>query len=406
MASTMLAFVFFYLAGCLSTIFAATMSIDSFTGPPTNNEINSFISYMKSIEPVTWENTTNMANEYAQGHSGEAIKAMGLMYEITGNKNILDRMLHFVDTLLSQRNDILAPPKGHRMAWTGTIAPIWPGNVDNPASAGAEQGDSVGHLAYCSRLILTKKDLWNMTVDDGDPFHHGTTYLERAKTYLAQANTTISQFLFAYLLNLTDKEHYFFTKASPYKTGESLPWNQQMMISYGLENAATAHQILGDDAALVKKYDEIVQANLQWFWSVVQRKTKNEKQIYNWGYSPDLPGGEDSNHGSLDIAGFWRAYVINRYNITDEMMTPFANTLLEVMTLPNSTYAGRVDGTTGEGHAASTKYIRAGYLFSAYFVPDHYTKIMAADLTPGGTTGSPDEFSRFEWVKYKRSSSN
>ena len=406
MTSTMLTLVVFYLASCVSTISAATMSIDSFSGPPTNNEINSFISYIKSIEPVTWLNTTNMANEYAQGHSGEAIKAMGLMYEITGNKNILDRMLHFVDTLLSQRNDILAPPKGHRMAWTGTIAPIWPGNTENPASAGAEQGDSVGHLAYCARLILTKKDLWNMTIDDGDPLHHGATYLDRAKTYLTQANTTASQFLFAYLLDLKDKEHYFFTKASPYKSGESLPWNQQMMISYGLENVAAAHEILSDDPALVKKYDEVVQANLQWFWSVVQRKTKNEKQIYDWGYSVSQPGSEDSNHGSLDIAGFCRAYIINRYNITKEMMIPFANTLVEVMTLPNSTYAGRVDGTSGEGHAASTKYIRSGYLCSAYFVPDHYLKIMAADLTPGGTTGSPDVFSRFEWVKYKRSSSN
>jgi hypothetical protein len=406
MTTTILALVFFYLTSCFSIISAATMSVDSFSGPPTTNEIKSFISYINSIEPVTWLNTTNMANEYAQGHSGEAIKAMGLMYEITGNKNILDRMLHFVDILLPQRNDILIPPKGHRIAWTGTIAPIWPGNVENPASAGAEQGDSVGHLAYCARLILTKKDLWNMTVDDGDRFHHRSTYLERAKTYLAQANTTISQFLFAYLLDLKDKEHYFFTKASPYKSGESLPWNQQMMISYGLENVAVAYQILGDDAVLVKKYDEIVQANLQWFWSVVQRKTKNNKPIYDWGYSPDQRGVEDSNHGSLDIAGFSRAYILNRYNITDAMMIPFANTLVEVMTLSNSTYAGRVDGTSGEGHAASTQYIRSGYLWSAYFVPDHYTKIMAADLTPGGTTGSPNVFSRFEWVKYKRSSSN
>ena len=265
MESMILVLFFCYLTNCVSTIFAATMSIDSFNGPPTTNEINSFISYIKSIEPVTWSNTTNMANEYAQGHSGEAIKAMGIMYEITRNKTILDRMLYFVDTLLSQRNDILAPPKGQRMAWTGTIAPIWPGNIDNPASAGAEQGDSVGHLAYCARLILEKKDLWNMTIDDGDPFHHGATYFERAKTYLVQANTTISQFFFAYLLDLKDRERYFFTKASPYKTGEELPWNQQMMITYGLENVAAAYEILGDNPTLVKKYDEIVQANFQWF---------------------------------------------------------------------------------------------------------------------------------------------
>jgi len=384
-------------------VYPTGMSIDSFTGPPTTNEINSFIWYIKSIEPVTWLNTTNMANEYAQGHSGEAIKAMGLMYEITRNAMILDRMLHFVDTLLSQRNDILSAPKGHRMAWTGTIAPIWPGNIDNPASAGAEQGDSVGHLAYCARLIFENKDLWNVTINDGDPFHHGITYFQRAQTYLSQANRTVTQFLFAYLLNLRDRNHYWFTKMSPYKSGEELPWNQQMMISYGLENLAAAYQILGNYDILVKKYDQIVQANFEWFWSVVQRKSQNQKSIYDWGYSPSESGGEDSNHGSLDIAGFSRAFIIHRYNITYEMMIPFGNTLVQVMTLSNSTYAGRVDGTNGQGHAASTNYIRSGYLYSAYFVPDHYTKIMAADLTEGGTTNSLDQFSRFQWVKYQRS---
>jgi hypothetical protein len=228
--------------------------------------------------------------------------------------------------------------------------------------------------------------------------------LERAKIYLAQANTTLSQFLFTYLLDLTDRKHYFFTKQSSYESGEELPWNQQMMISYGLENATTPYEILGSNDSLVKEYDEIVQANFQWLWSVVQRKTKNNKPIYDWGYAPSQSGGEDSNHGSLDVASFSRACMINRYNITNQMMIPFGNTLVEVMTLPNSTYAGRVDGTTGEGHAASTNYIRSGYLYSAYFVPDHYTKIMAADLPVCGTTDSVDQFSRFEWVKYKRSS--
>lgn len=179
------------------------------------------------------------------------------------------------------------------------------------------------------------------------------------------------------------------------------------MISYGLQNAAAAHEIFGDNAKLVKKYDDIVQANLQWFWSLVETKTKNKKQVYDWGYSPSQSGGEDSNHGSLDVAGFYRTYAINRYGITYVMVIPFANMLVKVIMLPNSKkYAGRVDGTSGKGHAASTANIRSGYLCLAYFVPDHYTKIMHANLLQRGTTSSPDVFSRFEWVKCKRSSPN
>lgn len=382
------------------TMLAIKMSVDSFSGPPTSNEIKSFIDYINSIQPVTWLNTTNMGNEYAQGHSGEAIKAMGLMYELSNNKTILDRMIFFVDTLLSQRNDILAEPKGQRIAWTKTIAPIWPGAVTNPAPAGAEQGDSVGHLAYCARLILEKPAIWSLPIED--PMHYGTTYYERAKTYLIQADKTLSQFLFAYLLDLSKDNHLFFTQASPYKSGENLPWNQQMMITYGLQNAAAAHEILRDDPKLVNQYDAIVQANLQWFWSLVQTMEKNGTKVYDWGYSASQKGGEDSNHASLDVAGFYRAYTSGRYGITEAMMTPFSNTLVQVMTLGPHKYAGRVDGTTGTGHGSSTTYIRSGFLLLADFVPNDYTKIMSADLSEGGMTGSPDQFSRFEWIKYKR----
>ena len=81
------------------------------------------------------------------------------------------------------------------------------------------------------------------------------------------------------------------------------------------------------------------------------------------------------------------------------MMTPFANTFVDVMTLGPSYYAGRVDGTNGAGHGAPTTYIRSGYLFLAEFRPDAYYDMMGASLREGGTTSSIDRFSRFLWVK-------
>jgi regulation of enolase protein 1 (concanavalin A-like superfamily) len=403
MRKVVLLLIAVFLAGQCHAALAQTMSVDSFSGGPTANEISSFVSYVNSIQPATWSTTTNMGNEYAQGHSGEAIKAMGVMYEVSGNTAILDRMIYFDDTLLSQRNDILAAPQGQRTAWTGTIAPVWPGSTTDPAPAGAEQGDPVGHLAYAARLILQTPAIWNTNVSIGDPFGFGTTYLARAKTYLAQADVTIQQFFLPSLLNLTNSNHYFFSTASPYMSGSNLPWNQQMMISYGLENAAMAHQILGDAPATVAQYDAIVQANLQWFWSLVVSYTDGAgNTAYNWGYSPSQSTGEDSNHASLDCAGFYRAYMMGRYGITAAQMTPFANTLVDVMSIGPQHYSGRVDGTDGTGHGAPTTYIRSGMLFLADSVPNSYTAIMGADLTEGGTTGSPDTFSRFEWVKNKR----
>ncbi len=389
----------------------AQIAIDSFDGPVTQNEINSFKSYILTLKPATWDGssgntTTNMANEYAQGHSGENIKAMGLMYEITGDTAILDRMIYFCDVLLSQRNDILPAPYGQRTVWTGRIDPVWPGNTTDPASADGANGDEVGHLGNCARLILQTPAIWNTTVAIGDPFGHGATYLARAKTFVSQGDFSFDQFFFPSLLDLSDQNHLKYSTASPYQPGNQLPWNQEMMITYPLQNLAAAHSILGDDPTRVAKYDNIVQVNISRFFNdpavrLIYTDSKGNT-AYNWAYTPFYQTGEDSNHGSLDIAGFSRAYTSGRYGITADMMTPFANTFVDVMILGPQNYAGTVGGACGSGHAACTTYIRSGYLLLAEFRPDAYQSMMAADFTAPGTTTSMDGFSRFEWVKNRR----
>lgn len=51
------------------------MRIDSFDGPVTQNEIDSFKSYIQTLTPAS----DNIGNNWAQGHSGEQTKAMGLL---------------------------------------------------------------------------------------------------------------------------------------------------------------------------------------------------------------------------------------------------------------------------------------------------------------------------------------
>src|SRR5579859_5349176 len=388
----------------------AQMAIDSFDGPVTQNEINSFKSYILTLKPATWDGssgntTTNMANEYAQGHSGENIKAMGLMYEITGDTAILDRMIYFCDVLLSQRNDILPAPNGQTVYWTGTIAPAWD-NAPNAGDPSSASGDGTGHLANCARLILQTPAIWNTTVAFGDPFGHGATYLDRAKTFVTQADISFDNFFLRYELDLSDQNHLKYCSTCPYQPGNQLPWNQEMMFTYPLQNLAIAHSILGDDPTRVSKYDNIVQVNLSRFFNdtavrLIYTDSKGNT-AYDWAYTPFYQTGEDSNHGSLDVAGFSRAYTSGRYGITAAMMTPFANTFVDVMILGPGNYAGTVEGACGSGHAACTTYIRSGYLLLAEFRPDAYYNMMGADLTAGGTTTSTDEFSRFEWVKNRR----
>ncbi|KAI8322388.1 hypothetical protein GQ54DRAFT_310975 [Martensiomyces pterosporus] len=370
------------------------MVADSFTGAVTQNEIGSFKRYIQTIQP---SNTSS--NEWAQGKSGERTKALGLVYEITRDVEILNRMLVFCDTVLSIRND-LAP--GGCPIWTGSVDPVWVTCTANKTDGtGGEQGDPVGHLGYCARLILAAPSFWHQTVPDNDPFSYGKTYLERAQTYVKQADAAVDGHILKSQLNLTSQNRLYFSSNDPYMGGGPVPWNQQMMFNYGFSNLAIAHQHLGNWEK-ARRYHSIVQASVDWFFSVVRSYTdKASNTAYNWGYNPTLPTGEDSNHGSLDTAGFSRLYATQQYGIRKEQMAPFGNVVADVMPLGPGSYSGRVDGTTGTGHGDSTSYVRSGFLLMMEFRPDAFERIAGADITIGQPTSSIDSFSRFLWVKFR-----
>ncbi|VEB43752.1 Uncharacterised protein [Chromobacterium violaceum] len=57
---------------------AASMTVDSLDGPVTRNEIQSFVDFAQELQP----GASNAGNEWAQGRSGENLKAMALVYDI------------------------------------------------------------------------------------------------------------------------------------------------------------------------------------------------------------------------------------------------------------------------------------------------------------------------------------
>ncbi|WP_047239000.1 hypothetical protein, partial [Chromobacterium subtsugae] len=85
---------------------AAAMTVDSLDGPVTRNEIQSFVDYAQGLQP----GASNVGNEWAQGRSGENLKAMALVYDIAPSQPLLDKMVSFCDALLSERNDIAPAP--------------------------------------------------------------------------------------------------------------------------------------------------------------------------------------------------------------------------------------------------------------------------------------------------------
>lgn len=381
---------------------AATMKVTGLDGPVTNEEIDSFTKFVAGLKPAT----DNIGNNWAQGHSGEEVKAMGLVYQISGRQPILDNMLRYCDALLSERNDKASKPVGQHKIWTGTVAPVWPNEAtSNPITTGGEQGDPVGHLASCANLILRNETLHNLTITFGDQNHYGKTYFERARTYVTEADKAMSGHILSRLLDLSNGNKMYFAKDSPYKGGLAVPWNQQAMLNYAFQNLVAAHDILEDNPVLVSKYKSIMATSLKWFFTgggLQTKKSKNGNPIYVWNYAFDQNNVEDSNHASLDIAGFYRAFADGSWGITPEQMTPFANVLLNVMTLGKGQYAGTVDGKCGSGNSNCTNYIRSGFLFVSEFRPDQYKVIVGADVKEGGTIGKVDIFSRFLWAKHRR----
>src|SRR5262245_52832024 len=234
------------------------MRVDTFDTAPTAAEIASFRDEILGLEPGAGGNL-DPRNDWAQHASGQRIRAMGLVYEMTHDRVILDRMIRFCDAVLSTRNDLAAAPVGQHVLWTGAVEPAWPNNTLEPIATAGEQGDPIGHLGYCARLILETPGLANATGPDG------TTYLARAQRFVAEADRSLDEHVLSDLLDLSDRDRMYWASGNPGMTG-SVPWNQQAMFTYALQQLAAVHLRLGDRARAAR-YDAIVQAGVDWFFS-------------------------------------------------------------------------------------------------------------------------------------------
>lgn len=378
------------------------MVLRSVDGPVLGVEVASFKAYIAALAPAT----DNIGDNWAQGKSGVELKAMGLVYQVSGDLVILQKMMAYCDVLLAGRNDLAAAPRGQYKAWTGTVAPVWPHTATVGtalAAAGAEQGDPIGHLAYCAKLILKTAGLADRRVPAGDPHRFGKTYFERAWRYVRAADESARYFVLRDLISFDGDGRYRYAAGSPRQGGAALPWDQQMMLNYAFMTLSEAHHLLGDDAALEARYRNIVDTNLAAFFKVGVASYQNPdgRASYRWAYARPGPGGVDRSQGALDVAGLSRAFDDGSYHVTGAQMQALANTFIDGQALAPNRLAGRGDGGA-EGRAAAASAIDNSYLLLAQFRPDTYRVMMAAAISPGVGTASIDLFANVLWLKDKR----
>jgi autotransporter-associated beta strand protein len=390
---------------------AASLSISSLSGPVTQSEINSFITYMQAQTPpqTPWgavNGTTGDHNEWADGTGGRDLEAMGEMYEITSNVTILNQMISWCDDCTSQRNDLMSTANGgQRVMWTGKIDEVWCPNEPSSANAqyaGCENEDTEGHLAFCAKLILQSPGLWNLTVPDGNPYGYGVTYFQRATNYLAKCDEANEEYSLVWFINKNTSLIVAPTSAAWVAFDENVTANnRQMMFTSGFQRLAEAHAILGDNPTLEAQYNAIVQATInQDLTGMVHfdQYQKNGQTVYNWGYYPTTDAPEATEiHAEYDLIGVWRAFNNTNYGVTLAPLVPFANTMVNVVYLGTNTFAGDVSGGSG-----TQSPIYSGWLLTADWNPQVYTTVAGVAYTNGWYTGSEDIDAAILFMKNRR----
>lgn len=373
------------------------MVIDGLDGPVTSREIDTFVAHMAQVQPPT----SNLGNAMVYGAGGRNAEALGQMYEVSGQTKILDQMLHYADTFLTNRNH----PATGRVLWTGRRELAWPNKAataTDAAYSGTENGDVIAHIAYAAKLVLQQRSLWNKNVPSGDPHRFGATYLARAKTYVRELDRTIDTFLAP---NFVKGNQFRVPDSNAWGAlgpryekdrGKPIPWNQQAMLAGGFQRLAECHELLADDPARVTRYDTIVKTNIDWFLSDVTPRTVNGQQVYDWGYSAGRVS-EDIGHGGYDILGLYRAFTRPKYQVPRANVATFARTLNTVIRVGTHAYAKRVDGTGG-----IQNWMHGDWLLLAVADPAVYRNLAASNIASGRPKTNPAMHAAIVWVKHAR----
>jgi hypothetical protein len=374
---------------------AAEMLIENLDGPVTTNEITAFKAFMQT---QTVRNDNNH-NNWVYGNGGKDIEALGMVYEVSHDREILDQMIRFADTALAGRNDATTG----RLIWTGKRELCWPNSDTNSATAaysGSENGDVISHIAYCAELILKPPALWTAKVGLGDSHGYGATYKERALTYVREMDRSVDTFVLPWFVSAANTNQYRWPDTPQYifnKGGTPIPWNQQTMLSGGFLRLAECHELLKDDPVRAKKFYAIIGANLDWFLADLHPYERDGHTVYDWGYSAGRKS-EDVPHGGYDIWGLCRAFESGRFGVPPATMTNFANTLYYVVyDSTNNAFHMRVDGK--DANKSARKALAGSWMLLAKYHPDSDLYNLVTKANRADAASRPLENAFILWLK-------
>ncbi len=318
------------------TIFKEAMPILPSEGMVTQQEILAFKHFFNSLPKPS----NNQINDLlAFGNMFQAVLAMGRLHEMTGDIYFLEKQLEFTDRILFLRND---PQTGVELV-TGNREATWEHHMNSYYKNGEFVVSSdIAHagpaflLVEAANIILNDKTLWDKTVPDGDQFHYGSTYLERAEKYIEAAQETIDTYILKYYLQHNEadnlirwpddrKGHILTNLTEINQRGNYYAWNRQFITLAVMARTVDAVlELKKASDSTTERYDQVVKAQVDHFFRSATEVAAGPEGGLHWGYV-DGHFAEDYNHGAVDIHTLMVMYNSGRYGITEAQMVKLAN---------------------------------------------------------------------------------
>ncbi len=347
-------FKLFFLLGMAALAEDRDMVLDGIDGDVTTNEIKAFINKLHYLPPPP---TNDIGNLMVDERDGARLHGMQTFYEFTHDRRDLNMAIIWSDAFLHARND----PTNGRAIWTGTRDLCWPNKATNEGvlalHSSSENGDVIEHIVNTARLILENPAVWNLAAPR-DRFDFGTTYLDRAKTYVRECQRSADTTIVPWFVRNT-KEGYrlyypnsaAFFKASDWHERGPIPWNQQQEIVGGLLRLAQCHRLLNDDSTNIAYYEKITANAANWFFATAMPVSAHDRVCYDWAYvvtRPTAAEPESTIESDYDMFIF-RAWQAN-LGPTPLQMQRLINTARFVMYLGTNGIAGEVNGMSHWHH--------------------------------------------------------
>jgi len=323
------------------------MVFDGMDGEVTTNEYQAFIQKLQYLPPPP---TNNIGNLMVDERDGARLHGMQTFYEFTHDRRNLDMAVLWSDAFLQARND----PVSGRIIWTGRRDLCWPNKATNdaqPLHSTTENGDVIEHIVNTARLILENPAIWDQTAPP-DRFSFGTTYLDRAKTYVRECQRSAETTIVPWFVRDT-KEGYrlYHPESAAYLKycGDSgpIPWNQQQELVGALLRLAQCHRLLNDGNTNIAYYEKITADTANWFFATAMPVSAHNRVCYDWAYVATLDptaSPEVTTEADYDMFIF-RAYQAN-LGPTRLQMQRLINTACFVMYHGTNHFAGQVNGVS------------------------------------------------------------